>query len=91
MAPYTLARRTVSAAREFYYRTCVFESLHMPFLLALLGITIDRAVAGRLDLAVQDMMVNLALNVYPITHHRRTRTRIVRLLIRSAARTPPTG
>jgi hypothetical protein len=91
MAPYTLARRTVTAAREFYYRTCVFESLHMPFLVVLFGITIDRAVAGRLDLAVQGMMVNLALNVYPIMHHRRTRTRIVRLLVRRAARTPPTG
>lgn len=63
----------------------------MPVLVVLLGITIDRAVASRLDLAVQDMMVNLALNVYPITHHRRTRTRIVRLLVRRAARTPSAG
>ncbi|MDH4043980.1 MAG: hypothetical protein OEY20_04825 [Gemmatimonadota bacterium] len=89
MAPYTLARRTVTSARSFYYRTCVFETLHLPFLLALLGITIDRAALGRLDLAAQDMLVNLALNIYPIMHHRRTRTRIVRLLTQEAARKPP--
>lgn len=80
MSPYTLARRTPAAAREFYYRTCVFEALHMPFLITLLVLAIERAVTGRMDLAVEDMVVNLALNVYPIMHHRRTRVRIVGLL-----------
>ena len=31
MEPYTLAGTSLGAARAFYYRTCVFESLHLPF------------------------------------------------------------
>lgn len=86
MAPYTLERSTLRSARAFYYRTCVFESLHLPFLVALLGITIARGAAGQLGLAAQDMAVNLAFNVFPIMHHRRTRTRIVALLLRAGLR-----
>jgi len=80
MAPYTLTGSSVRAAREFYYRTGVFESLHLPFLLAMVVLALLRALEGRWDLALENTVINLALNVYPIMHHRRTRTRIVGLL-----------
>lgn len=82
MAPYTLTGTSVSAARAFYYRTCVFEMLHMPFFLTLLALAALRASEGRWDLAFEDTVVNLALNLYPMMHHRRTRGRIARLLSR---------
>jgi hypothetical protein len=34
MKPYTLHRRSLQGARDFYYRTCVFEALHLPFFLS---------------------------------------------------------
>lgn len=80
MTPYTLRATTVRAARDFYYRTCIFEALHTPFMLALLVITGHQLAAGRHDLALQDMLVNLGINIYPMMHHRHTRVRIVRLL-----------
>lgn len=83
MAPYTLAATSLRGARAFYYRTCVFEALHLPFLLAMLILSGLRAAEGRWDLALENTVVNLLLNVYPIMHHRRTRGRIVRLLARS--------
>jgi hypothetical protein len=80
MAPYTLKGTSIGAARDFYYRSCAFEVAHTPFFLALLAITGYQLVVGRLDLAAQDMLVNLGVNIYPIMHHRHTRVRIVRLL-----------
>ncbi len=80
MAPYTLAGSSIRAARDFYYRTCVFEALHMPFFLTLVGLAIHRASIGRIDFAIQNTMINLLVNLYPMMHHRRTRARIVKLL-----------
>ncbi len=82
MAPYTLAGQSLSAARAFYYRACVFEALHLPFFLTLLALALHRALSGRLDLALEDTAINLVANVYPVMHHRRTRTRIVQLVDR---------
>ena len=50
----------------------------------MLVLTFLRAAEGRWDLALENTLINLALNVYPIMHHRRTRTRIVRLVRRKA-------
>jgi hypothetical protein len=86
MAPYTLAGSSLRAAREFYYRTCVFEALHLPFLLVLVALALHRQSIGRTDLAVENTIVNLIANVYPIMHHRRTRGRIARLLERRSLR-----
>jgi hypothetical protein len=80
MAPYTLSGTSVAGARAFYYKTCVFEFLHLPFFLALVGLAIHRALIGRVDLALENTAVNLLFNIYPIMHHRRPRMRIVRLL-----------
>jgi len=82
MAPYTLAGTSLRAAREFYYRTCVFESLHLPFLVTLVALAIQRLSIGRADLALENTIVNLIANVYPVLHHRHTRGRITRLLER---------
>lgn len=82
MRPYTLAATTRTAAKDFYYRTCVFETLHLPFFLALMAISIDRIMSGRIEHAAQDIAINLCINVYPILHHRNTRRRILRLLSR---------
>ena len=85
MAPYTLAGTSLRGARDFFYRTCVFETLHLPFFLALLALSIYRLATGRPDLAVKNMLVNMVVNLYPMLHHRHTRTRIDRLLrIRSS-------
>lgn len=88
MSPYTLAGSSLGAARAFYYRACVFEALHLPFLLALAALAAHRAASGRLDLAIEDMVINLAANVYPVMHHRRTRLRIACLLDRRNRRKP---
>lgn len=82
MKPYTLSAPTLGAAREFFYRACVFEALHLPFFFALLVITIDRFVQGRLEHAFEDMALNLLVNVYPMLHHRNTRRRILKLLLK---------
>jgi hypothetical protein len=82
MAPYTLARNTVSAARDFYYRTCIFESLHFPFFVALLLLAVQRASIGRIDYAIQETFLNLLVNIYPMLHHRNTRRRIFSILVR---------
>lgn len=84
MAPYTLSGTSVGAARAFFYRTCVFESLHLPFLLVLLALAVHQLLVGRPDLALEDSAVNLVANIYPIMHHRHTRARIIRLLSKRA-------
>ncbi len=86
MAPYTLAGSSLRAARNFYYRACVFEVLHLPFFLVLVFLALDRATHGRVDLALEDTAINLLFNAYPMMHHRRTRTRIVQLLERAVDR-----
>lgn len=82
MAPYTLAGASLGAARAFYYRACIFEALHTPFFLALVALSIQRAASGRPDLALENTLINIFLNLLPMLHHRRTRARIVRLLAR---------
>jgi len=82
MAPYTLAGPSVRAARDFYYRACVFETLHLPFFLTLVVLAIQRVSIGRVDWAIQETVINLAVNFYPMLHHRNTRRRILTLLSR---------
>ncbi|UCF69308.1 MAG: hypothetical protein JSV80_08550 [Acidobacteriota bacterium] len=80
MRPYTLAGSSLGAARDFFYRACVFEVLHLPFFIALLFLSAHRLSAGRLSDALENAFVNLLINAYPIMHHRHTRVRILRLL-----------
>jgi hypothetical protein len=58
----------------------------MPFLLALAVLALQRGLAGRPDLAVENTVINVLVNVYPVMHHRRTRARIFGLLSRGAKR-----
>ena len=85
MSPYTLAGSSIGAARAFYYRTCVFEALHLPFLLTLALLAVHRWMIGRPDLAIENSLLNLLVNIYPVMHHRRTRARITHLLDRKRA------
>jgi len=89
MAPYTLTGTSLGAASDFFFKTCVFEVLHLPFFLVLLGLSIHRLSSGRVDAALENLVVNLVVNVYPMMHHRYTRVRIVRLLRRRPARPQP--
>ncbi|NNG17177.1 MAG: hypothetical protein HKM89_11920 [Gemmatimonadales bacterium] len=82
MAPYTLSGVSLESARQFFFRTCAFESAHFPFFIFLLVLAVMRYAQGQVDLAAENTLVNLAVNIYPIMHHRRTRYRIVRLLER---------
>ncbi len=91
MAPYTLAGSSIGAAREFRYRTCIFEMAHMPFAIALLVLAVVRFRQGRVDLALENTLINLGVNVYPILHHRYTRLRIDRLLQRHERRRRASG
>jgi hypothetical protein len=84
MKPYTLHRRSLQGARDFYYRTCVFEALHLPFFLALVALATHRFATGRVDHALQEASMNIVVNLYPMLHHRHTRTRIFRILRRAA-------
>ncbi len=86
MAPYTLARTSASAARDFYYRACVFESLHLPFFVVLALLAAQRASIGRFDIAIEESLLNLLVNFYPMLHHRNTRRRIYCILSRRKAR-----
>lgn len=87
MAPYTLSGPSIRAARDFYYRACVFETLHLPFFLTLVALAIQRVSIGRVDWAVQETVINLAVNLYPILHHRNTRRRILVVLSRHRRKT----
>ena len=80
MRSYTLSGVSINAAREFFYRSCVFELLHLPFALTLFLLASHRFWIGRPDLALENLLVNLVVNVYPIMHQRYTRVRITRLL-----------
>ena len=82
MAPYTLSGPSIRAARDFYYRACVFETLHLPFFLTLAALASHRFLIGRVDWAIQETVINLAVNFYPMLHHRNTRRRILALLSR---------
>lgn len=84
MAPYTLRGTSLEAARDFYYRACVFEALHLPFFLVMAALALHRASIGRWDLALENTLINLAINFYPMMHHRRTRLRIVHLIARKS-------
>jgi hypothetical protein len=83
MRPYTLHERSLRGARDFYYRACVFEALHLPFFLALAALAAQRYSIGRIDYAVQETLINLVVNLFPMLHHRHTRTRILQLLHRA--------
>jgi len=48
---------------------------------------IQRVSIGRVDWAVQETVINLAVNFYPMLHHRNTRRRILALLSRQQRRT----
>jgi hypothetical protein len=85
MAPSTLAGNTIAAARDFYRRACVFETLHLPFFIALAALGIQRVAIGRVDHAIQETVMNLLVNIYTIFHHRDTRRRIVFILPKRAS------
>ncbi len=80
MKPYTLAGCSYRADREFFFRTCIFEALHLAFFVSLVILSAYRLLSGRPDLAAENMVVNLFLNLYPIMHHRHTRARIIKLV-----------
>lgn len=84
MRPYTLHRLSLRGARDFYYRACVFEGLHLPFFVALLLLAVQRYSVGRTDYALQEALMNLVVNLLPMLHHRHTRARIFRLLGRAS-------
>lgn len=88
MRPYTLHRTSVRGARDFYFRACVFEALHLPFFLALVALAIERGASGRVEYAIQETVMNLAVNLYPMLHHRHTRTRILEILAHAGNRAP---
>jgi len=84
MKPYTLKSTNVNSAREFLYRTIVFEFLHLPFFVAMTVLVIHRFYIGEYRFAMENFLINLLLNIIPMLHHRNTRARIVELLMRKS-------
>lgn len=81
MQAYTLKGLGLAAIREFRYKSCLFETLHMPFFIALTWRALWWYFAmGNLGLAVELMVVNAIFNIYPMMHQRYTRIRIERIL-----------
>jgi len=81
MPAYTLKRLTLDALKEFRYKSCFFETLHMPFFIVLTWRALWWYFAmGNLGLAVELMVVNAVFNIYPMMHQRYTRIRIARIL-----------
>lgn len=86
MAPYTLRGTSLRGAWEFRYRTCAFEAAHTLPMIALMALTVYWFAEGETRLGVEDLLVNLLVNIYPIMHHRHTRVRIDTLLSRAHRR-----
>lgn len=82
MRPYTLDGTSVGSTARFFYKTCAFEAAHLPFFLFLAAWSLRQMTLGRIDLAAEDMIINIAVNLIPMLHHRHTRVRIVALLAR---------
>lgn len=81
MQAYTLKYKNLNAAKEFLYKSCFFETLHMPFFLFLLLRSIWWYTEhSNIQLAFELMVVNLVFNIYPIMHQRYTRVRILKLI-----------
>jgi len=81
MQAYTPKGLSLDALAEFRYKSCLFETLHMPFFIALTWRALWWVFAmGSLGLAVELMVVNAVFNIYPMMHQRYTRVRIARLL-----------
>jgi hypothetical protein len=84
MRPYTLPSTNINSAREFLYRTIVFEFLHLPFLFALIILAIHRLYIEEYIFALENTIINILFNVIPILHHRNTRARIMQILIKKS-------
>ncbi len=81
MQAYTLKSKTLAAVREFRYKSCLFETLHMPFFIALTWRALWWYFAmDNVRLAIELMVVNAIFNIYPMMHQRYTRVRIQKLL-----------
>jgi hypothetical protein len=81
MPAYTLKGLNRDALKEFRYKSCLFETLHMPFFIALTWRALWWYFAmGNLRLALELMAVNAIFNIYPMMHQRYTRIRIARIL-----------
>jgi len=85
MKPYTLKSSGTNSAREFFFRTIVFEFLHIPFLITMTILIIHHLSTGEYRFAMENLVINLLLNIMPILHHRNTRARIVEILKRKSS------
>jgi hypothetical protein len=81
MQSYTLKGNTLSAAIEFRYKSCFFETLHLPFLIILLWRSLWWYFEyNNINLAIELLLVSTLFNIYPIMHQRYTRIRIDKLI-----------
>jgi len=81
MQAYTLKSISLSSAQEFLYKSCFFESLHIPFFIVLFWRSLWwYFVHDNINMAIELTVVNAIFNIYPIMHQRYTRIRIYKLL-----------
>lgn len=81
MQSYTLKGLSLNAAEEFRYKSCFFEFLHIPFFAVLIWRSLWWYFKhNNIDLAIELLIVNAIINIYPIMHQRYTRIRINRLI-----------
>jgi hypothetical protein len=83
------ARPAVKRLQDARDGTCVIEALHLPFFLALLGLSIYHLIGGVPELALRYLALNLLANAYPIMAQRYVRLQIDQLLQTHGAPTSP--
>ena len=88
MQSYTLKALSLNAAKEFKYKSCFFETLHIPFFVVLVWRSLWWYFENdNINLAIELLIVNAIFNIYPIMHQRYTRLRIDRLIAIKSQRT----
>ena len=87
MQAYTLKAYSLTAAIEFRYKSCLFETLHLPFFIVLIWRSLWWYLEqDNIRLAIELLFVNGIFNIYPIMHQRYTRIRVGKLMAINKAR-----
>lgn len=83
MRAYTLKSLSIASTREFLYKNCFFELLHLPFFMFMIWRSLWWIYThNNGSMALELFLVNLLFNIYPIMYHRYTRIRVLKILLK---------
>jgi hypothetical protein len=81
MRAYTLKSLSIASLKEFLYKNCFFELLHLPFLIFMIWRSLWWFYThNNVSVALELFLVNIIFNIYPIMYHRYTRIRVLNIL-----------